>query len=170
MNKIQEIQTILGVKPDGIFGPKSRAALEDIISSESEVHRGLASSFADPKDISEFKKWKARYIADGFSEKIAEKKAFAKGDNGIGLWGDSTAPGSGNAAALTTEDIIARWGSLERGRGKPILVTNNGTQATVILKDIKGHMNDAIIDLNSDACDALGIKIPAMHPVEWEWV
>lgn len=44
MNKIQQIQTILGVVPDGIWGPKSKLALEKLLTpseSRSINQRGL---------------------------------------------------------------------------------------------------------------------------------
>ena len=159
---IKAIQGLLGVTQDGIFGPKSRSALDDLIAGAQAKHSGLASSFADPKDVSAFKKCKAQGKSD--------EECFRIGDNGVGFWGDSTVEGTGASCALTKEDIVARWGSLGVGRRKPVLVSKGDKQVVAILKDIKGHMNEVIIDLNPDACNSLGIAIPAMTPVFWEWV
>ena len=79
--KIKAIQTILGVEADGIWGPKSQAALDELVSGESiEVeHETYASSFADPADVEAFEKCKA----DGHSDDYC----FQFGDNGIGCYG-----------------------------------------------------------------------------------
>lgn len=42
MSKIQEIQTILGVAPDGIWGKKSQAALDDLIHPAHVISPGWA--------------------------------------------------------------------------------------------------------------------------------
>lgn len=46
MNKIQEIQVLLGVNADGKFGPRSRAALEALISGETTPAATLPSPTA----------------------------------------------------------------------------------------------------------------------------
>lgn len=137
-------------------------------------HHGKASSFADPKDIASFKKWYAIYIQQGLSDSQAEKKAFAKGDNGIGCYGDITAEGSGPSCAIIPEDSIEKWGSLAGAKHRKVQVTANGKTVECVVKDCMPHRanvkNGAIIDLNPDAVRVLGLEPPIMITAEWHWL
>ena len=85
MSAIVKIQEILGVTPDGIWGPRTQAALDSLIqgySGDSGWHSTTATSFADPADVAAFKRCKAQGKSD--------HECFAVGDNGIGSWGDPT--------------------------------------------------------------------------------
>jgi len=168
-NKIIAIQTVLGVEKDGIWGPQSQGALDALVRPSEVIHAGKASSFADPKDVEIFKKYFAKFKAQGMSDEDAKAKAFRYGDNGIGCWGDDTT-GASPCCALTKEDIIRRWGSLAAGKHKLVQVAANDREVTCVLKDIKGHMNEAIIDLNPGACAALGLKPPIMASCTWKWI
>jgi hypothetical protein len=78
----------------------------------------VASSFADLEDVAAFK----RAIAQGKTE----QEAFKVGDNGIGLWGDTTARDDVPMCALPPEDWMAKWGAGNNARGKKVAVTFDG--------------------------------------------
>lgn len=156
--RIQQIQEILGVDPDNRWGPQSQKQF-DIFAA---VHRGKASSFADPADIKAFKKCKAQGKSD--------QECFAVGDNGEGKWGDDTTEGSGPSCAVPPEF----WQVFKNPRKQKILVTYGDKSVVCELKDTMPRMsnraNEAIIDLNPDACKALGVKPPIFIDVTWQWI
>ena len=170
--KIKQIQGILGVDADGIWGrqsqlaldrAKSESALERLKSQEGEEWRPvMASSFADPADVLAFRRCKAKGKTD--------QECFKVGDNGIGKWGDdTTAPRP--MVALPPED----WKPLgTRARGASVEVSANGRFVTCELRDTmpakKNIKNGAGIDLNPAACAALGLKPPVMVRAAWRWV
>lgn len=169
-DQIKAIQILLGVKPDGIWGPKTQAALDKITAAESDVstevkHDTYASSFADPDDVDAFNKCKAQGKSD--------QECFKVGDNGIGCWGQSTVEGTGPSCALPPETMTVTWGSKANAKNKRVMVERYSTKARVecTLKDqmpsVENLANKATIDLNPDACILLGIKIPAMERVVW---
>jgi hypothetical protein len=174
--KIMGIQSILGVTVDGIWGPESQAALDELIyDSKNQFavqHETFASSFADPADIKAYD----QCIADGGSE----DDCLAVGDNGIGCWGDSTKQGTGPSCALPPEYMEEKWGSVSAAKHKKVRVIREHSgespmrQVVCVLKDRMPHVenlhNEAHIDLNPDACAALGWKPPIMEPVVWFWV
>lgn len=169
-DKIKEIQTIIGSEPDGIWGPKSQAALDSVISpqpssSSAEIHRGKASSFADPADVRAFKRCKERGGSDD--------QCFKVGDNGEGCWKDDTSEGSGPSCAVPPDDMIQKWGSVLAAKHKLVEVTANDKTVTCVLKDRmpwkKNITNGAIIDLNPDTCRALGLEPPIMVSATWKW-
>lgn len=169
MTKIQEIQTILGVVPDGKWGPKSQAAFDLAkaqVGQSSIEHHVKASSFADPADVRAFKKCKARGKSD--------KECFKVGDNGVGCWGDDTSEGSGPSCALPPEDMTEKWGSLANAKHKLVEVAAAGKTVTCVLKDRMPHRNaiknGAGIDLNPDAVRALGLEPPIMITAVWKWL
>ncbi len=161
MSAITRIQEILGVDPDGIWGPKSQAALDSLIESYNKAasngwNETTATSFADPDDIRAFEKCKATGKSD--------HQCFAVGDNAIGLWGDSTRAGTGPCCALPS----SAWHDFyNTARKKKVIVEVNGKTATVELKDTSGSRN--VIDLNPDACALLGLTPPVKEPARWKW-
>lgn len=165
MSRIAEIQAILAVDADGIWGPKSQAALDALIANRIE-HHVIASSFADPLDITAFRRCKEQGRTD--------KECFRLGDNGIGWWDDDTSEGSGPSCALPPEDMEGRWGSVNAAAHKNVLVQINGALVTCVLKDRMPHRanitNGAGIDLNPDALAAVGLQPPIMLPAVWSWV
>lgn len=119
----------------------------------------LASSFADPQDLADY----------------AKSGSFAKGDNGIGCWGDITAQEHTPMCALPPEDIVARWGSMKarHARGKRVRVSANGHEVTCVLADRMPARakirNGAGIDLNPAAAKQLALRPPFLAPAEWSW-
>jgi len=163
---IKAIQSIIGTTPDGIWGPKSQAALDAIIHPQTGgVHRGLASSFADPADVRAFRRCKAQGKSDA--------ECFRVGDNGIGYWEDDCSEGSGTSCALPPDDMIEKFGSIAAAKHAKVKVTSNNHTAIVTLKDRmpwkRNITNKAIIDLNPDAVHALGMNPPILEPATWEW-
>jgi len=163
-DKIAAIQTVLGVTIDGIWGEKSQAALDSVINGIEDTgwHDVIASSFADPADIRAFKRCKDNGGSD--------QQCFKIGDNGIGLWGDSCAEGTGNSCALPPED----WSPFfHTARNKGVIVKRGTTEIQCQLKDTMPHKanikNGAGIDLNPDSVKALGMVPPIMEKVSWKW-
>jgi len=172
MTKLQQIQSILGVTPDGVFGPESLKALRDLMGEQiaqawtrqdTVSHIVLASTFADPGDVAAFRKAKA--------EGMSDEEAFKVGDNGIGKWGDDTTADV-PMCALPPED----WEPFaDTARGKLVIIERqeNRTEVTAQLRDTMPHRanitNGAGIDLNPAACRALGIVPPALVHVSWRW-
>jgi hypothetical protein len=161
MSKIADIQTILEVKADSIWGPMSQAALDTLVQ-DSGWHAVIASSFADTGDLRRFKRCKA----DGGSD----HDCFKVGDNAIGLWGDSTAEGTGPCCALPPDD----WQPFYHlARGKKVIVRANNAEVECDLRDTMPHKaaitNGAGIDLNPDCCAALGLRPPVMAKAAWKW-
>jgi hypothetical protein len=171
--QISGIQNLLGVTADGVWGPKSQAALAALVAPKpvpgQEIeHKTYASSFADPADVAAFNKCKAQGKSD--------QECFKVGDNGIGCWGQSTVEGTGPSCALPPEYMTARWGSKSAAKNKEVLVQLDATGKKVlcVLKDqmpsVENLANDAKIDLNPDACAALDLEPPIMEKVTWWWM
>lgn len=141
-----------------------------------KMNKVNATSFADPADIRAFRRCKDRGGSDDY--------CFKKGDNGIGLWGDDVSEGTGPSCALPPDDMIDRWGEktpykstaerLSPAKHKSVVVKRGDKTATIIVKDRmpwrKNIHNGAGIDLNPDACAALGLKPPVFTKVEWMWL
>lgn len=176
-NARKAIQSILHVAEDGVIGPKTLQALTTLSTASDEApwpssapgspipdswRQVKATSFADPADVAAFKHCKAQGNSD--------MTCFARGDNGVGKWGDDCTAGSGPACALPPEEW-AQFGSA--ARGKEVIVEHNGKEVTCKLKDTMPHYanihNGAAIDLNPDACEALGLTPPVMADVRWKW-
>ncbi|RYD34900.1 MAG: hypothetical protein EOP86_09850 [Verrucomicrobiaceae bacterium] len=160
---IRAVQSALGVTADGLFGPVSRAALNAaIIAADSWLtpRTGLASSFADPKDIADFRECKATGKSD--------RSCFAVGDNGVGCWGADTTVDV-PMCALPPED----WAHLTRPAGTLVEVTVGSRSVVCQLQDkmpAKANIrNGAVIDLNKAAWDRLGHQPPVKKPCSWRW-
>jgi hypothetical protein len=127
----------------------------------------VASSFADLADVAAFKK----AIAQGKTE----QEAFKVGDNGIGLWGDTTARDDVPMCALPPEDWTEKWGPGNHARGKQVAVTFAGKTVIGELRDTMPHKakikNGAGIDLNPGFAKAFGLKPPfLLQGFSWDWV
>jgi hypothetical protein len=173
--KLAAIQLVLGVKPDGIWGIKSQAALEyaqgiredPTPSPPNEVY---ASCFADPKAIEAFLECKNRGGTD--------QECFELGDNGVGIWGDSTARGTGPSCALPPEYIEAQWGRIGHAKHRQLKIQRIAGDARyeviATLKHTMPRLQDlqtkARIYLNPDACEALGLHPPCLEKVGWWWM
>lgn len=163
MTKLEQIQTILGVKADGIWGVKSQAALNKEIAAHeggSEGFKAKASSFADPADVAAFKKCKATGKTD--------LQCFAVGDNGIGQFGKITAQDHTPMVALHAKDMIAKWGSVAGAAHREVQVQANGKATIARVEDRMS--SPGRIDLNPAAAKALGLKPPFLVDATWIWV
>ncbi len=178
--QIKNIQSILGVASDGIWGPLSQAAFNALISSSPSPsqaplgppsdpnsafwHAVKATSFADPADVAAFRAAKQRGLSD--------EQAFALGDNGIGCWGDDTTVDV-NYCAVPPDDMIEQWGSESAAKHKRIQVNIGNSTIECILGDTmpwkKNITNGAGIDLNPASVAALGQKAPLYAPAMWRW-
>jgi hypothetical protein len=158
IKKIKAIQKILGVKQDGIIGPITRGAFE-ALGRAREWHNAKASSFADPEDIRKYRECRAK----GYSESYCLKHA---GDNGVGRWGDDTT-GASPACALNTRHIVDMWGSVTKGKHKPVDVEIDDQVVTCILKDTGAPIDR--IDLNPGAVAAFGMEPPILVRAKWKW-
>lgn len=161
MTKVEQIQDILGVVSDNVWGKKSQAALDTLIALVGS-RIVMASSFADPADIAAFRRCKGMGKSD--------QECFKSGDNGIGKWGDETTVDK-PMCALPPE----RWQILgDDARGARVRVKANGKEVVCELRDTMPRLgnikNGAGIDLNPAAVKALGLKPPIMVPATWSWV
>lgn len=126
----------------------------------NDPHEVLATSFADKKDLADFR----------------ESGRLSHGDNGIGCWGDHTAQDVSPMCALPPEDIVARWGSMHArdARGRAVLVMANGHEVVCALADRmlpKAEItNGAGIDLNPAAARKLDLVPPFKVPASWRWL
>lgn len=126
--------------------------------------RCLASSFANLADLVAFQKAKKQGLSD--------KQAFAKGDNGIGCWGDLTAQDHTPMCAIPPEDMVTFFGSQAKAKHKPVIVRLDVNRVVrCIIADVmpkkKNITNGCGIDLNPAALKALGLKAPIKTEVEW---
>lgn len=172
-DKIKAVQRVLGVVDDGIWGPKSKAALGAILapdgpspeSSSDDWNVGKASSFADPADVRAFRKCKQNGGSD--------LQCFKVGDNGVGCWGDDTSEGSGMSCAIPPDDMVEKFGSVAGAEKAKVIVEANGRSIVATVKDRmpwkKNIRNGAVIDLNPDAAAALGLNPPFMVNAKWKW-
>ena len=167
MKPIAELQTFLGVTADGLWGPKSQAALDAVLHppvADGE-HSGKASTFADMADVEAFQRCKGEGHSDQY--------CFRFGDNGIGCYGDNTAQEHTPMCAIIPEDMEARWGSVNAAKHQKVLVTVNGKTAECIVGDRMPRRanvkNGAVIDLNPATVKALGLQPPFMLPCVWKW-
>lgn len=189
VNMIAEIQAILGVKLDSIWGPKSQAALIaadrktkkkvqailgvvadgdwgpvsqaalNVAAGDSSEFICEASSFADWADVKAFQRCKATGKSD--------LACFAVGDNGIGQFGRITAQDHIPMVAVHKSDMIARWGSVNGAAHRPVVVVANGHLIHATVEDrvsAKGR-----IDLNPACAKLLGLKPPFLVPARWRW-
>ena len=135
-------------------------------------HHVFASSFADPDDVRNFRKWYSIYIGQGKDPAEAERLSFAKGDNGVGMWGDDCT-GPVPMCALPPEDMFERWGSIDAARHRPVEVSCNARSVICTLADRMPHrpniQNGAGIDLSPAACEALNLRPPVMIRAAWRW-
>lgn len=159
MSAITKIQEILGVTPDGVWGPQTQRALDTLLDAyrtADDWHITTATSFADPADVRAFERCKSTGKSD--------HQCFAVGDNGIGLWEDSTVAGTGPCCALPA----SAWHEFyHTARKKKVVVEVHDKQVVCELRDTSGSRN--VVDLNPDACTALGLVPPVKEPARWKW-
>lgn len=167
---IREVQEAVGVTVDGNAGPKTWEAIHKRLVPQpapapSKPITGKASSFADPKDVAAFRKCKAQGGND--------QECFAKGDNGIGCWGDDTTNLDIPYVAVRPDDMIARFGSIDAAMHQPLKLTIGSQTHICIAGDrmpwAKNVKNGAVIDLAPGAQKLFGLKPPFMKPCSWQW-
>lgn len=175
----KQVQTTLGVKPDGSLGPVSAAAYNALKNAPTGmdwpptapatlahgVTKGFGTIFADEGDLRRFKACKLTGKSD-----VA---CFAVGDNCIGCWGDATGPGSGKACALPPDDWHI-FGAAARGKLVKITLLSTGSTVIAALKDTlptKANIhNGSVCDMNQDTCEALGLQGGDIKvEITWEW-
>jgi len=137
--------------------------------------KGLASSFADAKDIAAYRNAVVTFLQAGFSQHDAEQKALAVGDPGKG-WMDNDLSNDTPWVALPVEDWKAKFGpnnAKSKAHRAKVNVTINGKTVTCILGDTMPHKEDihngAVVDLAPGAQKAFNLKPPFMVPCMWEW-
>ncbi len=148
---------------DGIWGPKSAAALDAVIHPSDGWHNVKASSFADPADVRAYDKCKAAGNSDHY--------CYGFGDNAVGCWEDSTREGTGPSVALPPED----WEQFGTNAHLKKVEVRYGDKTVIAeLKDTMPHKanikNGAGIDMNPDTCAALGLTPPVMVKAAWRWI
>ena len=194
---IEKIQEILGAKPDGIWGPKSQAALNreskktaaegNAKLQEIQAILGVeADGFWGPKSQAALNKQLGQ--GEGFSSTAssfadpADLMAFKKckatgktdlqcfkvGDNGVGQFGKITAQLRTPMVAVHAADMKVRWGSVNAAAHRPVTVTVKGKTVQATVEDRIGV--EGRIDLNPAAAKALGLTPPLLVPCVWKWV
>ena len=189
---IEKIQEILGAKPDGIWGPKSQAALNrEIKKTAAEGNAKLqeiqailgveADGFWGPKSQAALNKQIGQ--GEGFSSTAssfadpADLMAFKKckatgktdlqcfkvGDNGVGQFGKITAQWRTPMVAVHAVDMKVRWGSVNAAAHRPVTVTVKGKTVQATVEDRIGVKGR--IDLNPAAAKALGLTPPFLVTV-----
>ncbi len=168
---LAKIQKVLGVGADGFWGPKSQKALNDELDGGAAKgaakgagggagFKAIASSFADPADVTAFNKCKATGKTD--------QECFKVGDNGIGQFGKITAQTQTPMVAIHKDDMIARWGSVNAAAHRMVTVTIKGKTIQAAVEDRLGVAGR--IDLNPAAAKQLGLNPPFLEKnCVWNW-
>ena len=136
--------------------------LNSLSQAREPEHRVIASSFADPRDVADYR----RCVAQG------RQGCLAIGDNGIGLWGDDTTREDTPGCALPQGVWRSKWGGGGAAQRTPLIVTYRSYQVTCLLLDtLPAHPRHHVgLDLNPGSAKALGLKPPFLVPgVEWRW-
>jgi hypothetical protein len=116
------------------------------------MNRVKATSFADPQDL--------RAYNHSIRQGKSPRESLSVGDNGVGAWEMSTAAGTGACCALARDTEGFRHGRLVR-------VFYGERSVDCELRDVAP---EGVIDLNPDACEALGLKPPVSVMVDWVWL
>ena len=114
--------------------------------------RLTATSFADEADLRAFN----RAIQEGKSP----RESLSVGDNGLGAWGKSTVKGTGPCVALSPH-------SPHFNRTRLVRVFFGEKHVDCDVRDIAP---EGVIDLNPDACEALGLRPPVKTLVDYTWL
>jgi hypothetical protein len=193
---IQKIQRLVGAEPDGIWGPKSQAALNAEINVTGAQGNPtlrkiqtllsvVADGFWGPKSQAALNN--AAGAHGGFSATASsfadpadvvafkkckaqgktDKQCFKVGDNGIGQFGKVTAQDKVAMVAVHADDMKVRWGSILAAAHRPVTVTVSGKTINATVEDRIGVKGR--IDLNPAAAKQLGLKPPFLVPCVWTW-
>jgi hypothetical protein len=155
----KKIQALLGVDVDGVWMSQSQGALNALVAAQDGWITCKASSFADPGDLAVFKLCKASGKSD--------VQCFAKGDNGIGEFGDITAQTVTPFVAIHKSYMISRWGSVHAAAHREVIVWINGVMKTIKVGDRISEPGR--IDLNPAAYCLWKFKAPLMVVARWRW-
>ncbi len=195
-SNIEKIQKLLGVKADGIWGPKSQAALNSEIQQTAaegkptlqKIQRILAvapDGFWGPNSQAALNSEAGSQggfasMASSFADPadvVAFKKCkaqgktdqqcFKVGDNGVGQFGKITAQDHTPMVAVHADDMKARWGSVIAAAHRPVTVTVNAKTVEATVEDRIGVKGR--IDLNPAAAKKLGLRPPFLVPCTWNW-
>jgi hypothetical protein len=193
---IEKIQGILGTDADGIWGPKSQAALNREVKKTADegnpalqkIQRILgvdADGFWGPKSQGALNMELGKHeglsaTASSFADPadvVAFKKCkaqgktdqqcFEVGDNGIGQFGKITAQDHTPMVAVHADDMKARWGSIIAAAHRPVTVTVNEKTVEATVEDRIGVKGR--IDLNPAAAKELGLDPPFLVQCVWNW-
>jgi hypothetical protein len=193
---IEKIQKLVGAEADGIWGPRSQAALnleinktadegnptlrkiQTILGVEPDGFWGPKSQAALNSELGKSKGFSA--TASSFADPadvVAFKKCkaqgktdqqcFKVGDNGIGQFGKITAQDHTPMVAVHADDMKARWGSVIAAAHRPVAVTVNAKTVEATVEDRIGVKGR--IDLNPAAAKELGLTPPFLVPCVWNW-
>lgn len=195
MTTLQEIQVVLEVKPDNIWGPKSQAALNKQIALTRNANRkiediqillqvdddgqwGRKSQGALNRLINngEFRSTTFSSFADPDDLKSFKKckltgktdvQCFAVGDNGIGQFGAITSQEHTPMVAIHSDDMIAKWGSRAGAAHRLVELRYNGKVITASCEDRISARGR--VDLNPACLKEFGLKPPTKVAGEWRW-
>lgn len=189
---IADIQTLIGTTPDGVWGPKSQAALikapsyakGQVQSLLGVVNDGvwgpisqaaLSGLIADSKNES----W-IECIASSFADPDdldkfkqckatgkSDVKCFAVGDNGIGQFGKVTAQAFIPMVAIHKKYMVQRWGSVLAAAHRPVMVSINGKTLAATCEDRISEPGR--IDCNPAVLRLLGLTAPLKIAAKWRW-
>ena|SRR5438552_3286918 len=193
---IEKIQKIFGTDADGIWGPKSQAALnreikktadkgnptlkkvQAVLGVDADGYWGPKSQAALNTELGNSTGFSA--TASSFADPAdvvafnkckaqgkTDQQCFKVGDNGIGQFGKITAQDQIPMVAVHADDMIARWGSVIAAAHRPVTVTVNQTTIQATVEDRIGVKGR--IDLNPAASKRLGLTPPFLVPCTWNW-
>src|SRR6516162_5583553 len=194
---IEKIQEILGAEPDGIWGPKSQAALNREIKNTAGEANSKLQEIQAILGVNADGRWGPKSQAalnkelgqgEGFSSTASsfadpadvvafqkckatgktDAQCFKVGDNGIGQFGKITAQEHTPMVAVHADDMKVRWGSVNAAAHRPVTVTVKEKNVQATVEDRVGVKGR--IDLNPAAAKALGLTPPFLVPCVWEWV
>lgn len=194
---IAQIQKILNVTPDDIWGPKTQTALNRQIARTTgrnktlaEIQRllgvdddglwGKISQAALNAVLKGNFPWfeaTASSFADpgdvvSFNKCKATGKSdqacFRVGDNGVGQFGKITAQERDPMVAIHRDDMVAKWGSVNAAAHRIVRVTVGTKMIHASVEDRLGVAGR--IDLNPACAKELGLKPPFLVKCTWSWV
>lgn len=197
MSKIAQIQTLLRVNPDEIWGPKSKgalnaeilktrdgnpvlASLQKVLGVEETGLWNVLSQEALNKVLDETPKWfhcDASSFADPADVRAfdnckttgkSDLACFAIGDNGIGQFGKITAQDHTPMIAVNKETMIARWGGVLASAHRPVEVEINGHVFKATVEDRISAPGR--IDLNPACAKVAGLQPPFVAFCNWRWL
>lgn len=196
MSTITSIQRLLCVSQDGIWGPRSQAALQFQIESTArssemliEIQRllgvtpdgiwGPHSQAALNIEIGSVPGFSCEASSFADPADIAsfrrckttgktDLQCFAVGDNGIGQFGRITSQEMIPMVAVHGDAMKAKWGSIAGAAHRPVEVTVRGITIRATVEDRMSATGR--IDLNPACAKRLGLNPPFVVPCSWRWL